>query len=50
MAVKKRKRKTKTSAGINGGGGKLRPRMNEVDKVLLGKGMWRTFKPIGTIR
>lgn len=35
----KKPRKHKVSRGIHGGGGKLRPRMNEVEKALMGKGV-----------
>lgn len=35
----KRQREHKTSTGTHGGGGKVRPRLSEVQKVLLGKGM-----------
>lgn len=53
----KKPRKTKVSKGIHGGGGKLRPRMDEVSKALMGQGVMarldrppkrrapRTFEP-----
>ena len=48
MATGKSKRKTKTSKGIHGGGGKVR--LTEVEKALLGKGLYESFKPLGTDR
>lgn len=47
MANSKRKRTPKTSKGIHGGGGKVRT-LTAVEKVLLGKGLARSFRPIGT--
>ena len=40
----KKKRKPKSSQGIHGGGGKTR--LTELQKVLLGKGMFASMKPI----
>jgi hypothetical protein len=41
----KRKRTPKTSKGIHGA---TKHPLDEVSKVLLGKGMYRSFKPLGT--
>lgn len=46
MGVNKKKRTPKVSKGIHGGGGKTS--LGEVQKVLMGKGRFRTFLPIGT--
>ena len=48
MASSKRKREKKVSAGIHGGGGKVT--LTHLQKILLGKGAYQTFKPIGSKR
>lgn len=52
MAKKKREKPCKPrgvpSKGIHGGGGKTR--LTEVQKVLLGGGAARRFKPVGHLR
>ena len=45
MAAGKRKRTQKTSRGQHGGGGKVR--LTTLQKVLLGKGLAASFKPLG---
>ena len=45
--AQKKKRTPKTSKGINGGGGKVRT-LTPVEKVLLGKGLARSFRPVGS--
>ena len=46
MAKAQRKRDKKVSAGVHGGARKAR--LNKSDLVLLGKGQYVTFKPIGS--
>lgn len=41
----KRKRKPKVSKGIHGA---RRHPLTEIQKVLLGRGLFRTFRPIGS--
>lgn len=45
MGVNKKQRKPKTSQGIHGGGGKTR--LTETQKVLMGRGRYDTFRPVG---
>lgn len=40
----KKKRKQKTSQGVHGGGGKVT--LSELQKVLMGKGMYASLKPV----
>lgn len=47
MSVTKKKRTPKTSKGIHGA--KRHP-LTRIEKVLMGKGQYRTFAPIGSIR
>lgn len=47
MSVTKKKRTPKTSKGIHGA--KRHP-LTRIEKVLLGKGQFQSFKPIGSIR
>lgn len=47
MGVSKKKRTKKTSAGIHGA--KKHP-LTELEKALLGKGIARSFRPIGTVK
>ena len=44
MASGKRKRTSKTSKGIHGGGGKVR--LTELEKALMGKGILSSTKPV----
>lgn len=44
MAQKKRAKKV--SNGVHGGGGKVT--LTHLQKILLGKGAYQTFKPIGS--
>lgn len=45
MATGKQKRSPKRSKEIHGGGGRMR-NLTEVQKVLLGKGLLDSFKPV----
>lgn len=47
MAGNKRKRTPKTSKGEHGGGGRMRS-LSPVQLVHLGKGLFRSFAPIGS--
>ena len=42
----KRQRKHKVSLGI---GGARRHRLTELEKVCMGKGLFRSFRPIGSV-
>lgn len=46
MATSKKKRTPKTSLGIHGGGGRVR-NLTAVQLVNLGKGQFRSMRPIG---
>lgn len=46
MGVQKRKRKPKVSKGINGA--KRHP-LGTIEKVLVGKGLFQSFAPIGSV-